>query len=109
MLHRRYVVERLTIGDLDVPLRHADVVVAARAESGRLDWEVVAHTVVPTEVARQLHDLTLSCVVGADESDGRLELATFRGPAFLVRAVERALVFRGDGPLQGVDLTGLSG
>ena len=109
MLHRRFVIARLSIGDRDVPLRHGDVVVAARAETGVLDWEVVVHTMETTTVARQLHELTMSCVVDTRESDGTLELATLSGPAFLVRSVERALVFRGDGPLQGIDLTGLTG
>ena len=71
MLHRRYVLADLHIGDRRVTLRHGDVVIAARAETGALDWEVLAHTVEPVEVARQVHDLTLSCIVGADD-DGAL-------------------------------------
>jgi len=106
MLHRRYVLSELAIGDRRVTLRHGDVVIAARAESGDLDWEVLVHTIEPVDVARKVHLLTLSCIVGANE-DGALQTETMSGPAFLVRAVEHALVFRGDGPLDGIDLTGL--
>ncbi len=108
MLHRRYVLSDLSIGDRRVALRHGDVVIAARAETGSLDWEVLVHTLDPIEVERQVHDLTLGCIVGADD-DGTLLIETLTGPAFLVRSVERALVFRGDGPLDGIDLTALQG
>jgi hypothetical protein len=106
MLHRRYVLADLHVGDRRLTLRHGDVVIAARAESGSLDWEVVVHTLEPVDVARQVHELTLSCIVGADD-DGSLLTETLTGPAFLVRAVDRALVFRGDGPLDGIDLAEL--
>lgn len=108
MLHRRYLISRFEVGGRDVPLRHGDVVVAARAESAQLDWEVIAHALSETAVARTTHDLTMDCVTGFD-SDGTATVERLSGPAFLVRNVDRALVFRGAGPLEGVDLSSLHG
>jgi hypothetical protein len=108
MLHRRYVIHRLEVGGRSIPLRHGDVVVAARAESGQLDWEVVAHALSHTTVPRQTHVLVMECLrVGTD--DAELTVEHLSGTAFLVRNVDRALVFRGDGPLDGVDLSSLLG
>jgi hypothetical protein len=108
MLHRRYLILRLDVGGQTVPLRHADLVVAARAESGQLDWEVVAHATDEMSVARKTHELRMDCVTG-ETDDGEPVVDRLSGPAFLVRNVERALVFRGDGPLDGVDVASLLG
>ncbi len=108
MLHRRYLIHRLDVSGQSVPLRHGDLVVAARAESGQLDWEVVANAMSDTTVARRTHELRMDCVTGADD-DGAPVVEQLSGPAFLVRNVDRALVFRGDGPLDGVDVSSLHG
>jgi hypothetical protein len=50
----------------------------------------------------------MDCVTGATD-DGTPVVEELRGTAFLVRNVERALVFRGDGPLDGVDVSSLLG
>ena len=50
----------------------------------------------------------MDCVTGADD-DGAPLVEQLSGPAFLVRHVDRALVFRGDGPLDGVDVSSLHG
>ncbi|HKY13600.1 MAG TPA: hypothetical protein VJM33_01655 [Microthrixaceae bacterium] len=114
MLHRRYLVSRLRVGGRSLALVHGDLLVAARAETGRLDWEAIVSTVELEEVSQSRHRLELDCVIETDETlptkgavPGHLD--TFRGDAFLVRAVDRALVFRGDGPLEGVDLASLRG
>jgi len=113
VLHTSLLVERLTLGDRDLPLDHASVVVVARAESTELDWEVVAHTREPEPVARGTHGVGLRCVIAVAEeenpTDLRLEAVDLRGPAFLVRSIERTLVLRGTGPLDGFDLGLLRG
>ena len=125
MLHRRFLVSRLRVGGRSLPLMHGDLLVAARAETGRLDWEAIVSTLEIEEVPPSRHHLELDCVVGVahgpgpdleagDDASGAVELETvqletFRGDAFLVRAVDRALVFRGDSPLEGVDLSSLRG
>ena len=108
MLHRRYLIRRLGVGGRTIPLRHGDLVVAARAESGQLDWEVVAYAMSDTVVARRTHELGMECVIGTAE-DGAPMVGQLTGTAFLVRNVQRALVFRGDGPLTGVDVSSLFG
>ena len=123
MLHASLVVDRLVVGGRELAVDHATVVVVARAESAELDWEVVAHTSQVEPLARGPRQLRLSSVgTEAGEVDARGEASDLdevrlvrlvardlQGPAFLVRAVERAVVFRGTGPLDGFDLGRLRG
>lgn len=104
MLHARFIIERLAVDGTDLPLRHGGLVVAARAESPQLDWEVVSRTLGPAALARGRHHLSMRCLDGDPESRRILE-----GPAFLVRRVGDTLVFRGTGTLEGVDVAELSG
>ena len=108
MLHATFTLARLAIGDRELPLVHADVVVVARAESSQLDWEIVARTVAVQAVAPTTHHLRLRAITGADAL-GALEMTDLDGSAFLVRAVEDSLVFRGTGTLGGIDIGDLRG
>lgn len=108
MLHATFTLARLAIGDRELPLVHADVVVVARAESSQLDWEIVARTVAVEDVAPTTHDLRLRAITGTDAL-GALEMTDLSGTAFLVRAVEESLVFRGAGALGGFDIGDLRG
>lgn len=114
VLHASLVVERLAVGGRDLVLDHATVMVVARAESAELDWEVIAHTRQAEPVARGTHELRLRCVTaelvthdGTD--DVRLVAHDLSGTAFLVRTVQRTLVFRGSGTLAGFDVGLLRG
>ncbi|MFZ4516846.1 MAG: hypothetical protein ACOYOP_00535 [Microthrixaceae bacterium] len=108
MLHARLNVHRLHLDGAEVPLRHATLVAVARAESRDLDWEVVADRVhdEPIEMGRRLLDML--CITGAD-TEGHLVLGEFVGEAVVVRVVDRTAVFRGDGPLSGLDADHLLG
>jgi hypothetical protein len=86
----------------------ATLTVVARAESPSLDWEVVAHTVEREPVANAAHPLTMLAITGASP-DGLLDVERLDGEGILVRAVDSALVFRGNGPLEGFDVTALRG
>ena len=108
MLHGTFTLARLAIGDRVLPLVHGDVVVVARAESSQLDWEIIAKTVEVEPVAQRTHDLQIRAITGADEL-GTLEMADLTGSAFLVRAIEDSLVFRGTGHLAGFDIGNLRG
>jgi hypothetical protein len=108
MLHARLHLAQLDADGVPMPLRHADLVVVARAETAALDWEVVAHTIDPHVVAPGHHDLSMSCLHGVDD-DGSLRVIDLAGSAFLVRSVDNAVVFRGSGPLDGFDLELLVG
>lgn len=101
MRHTSHVVERLMLDGRDLPLEHGTVVIVAR-DSGQLDWEVVAQTIELEPVARTRHEVALRVLDGVDES-GRLVFRTLTGPAVFVRAVDRTVVLRGDGELDGVD------
>ena len=107
MLHTSLTIERLVLESRDLPLRHATLMVVARAETPELDWEVVAHTIEPEPVAAGIYNLTLRCLDGLDDT-GDLAFRQLAGSAFLVRSVERALVFRGSGMLDGFERSLLS-
>jgi hypothetical protein len=108
VLHTRLVIHRLEVDDVELPVRFATLVAVARAESGQIDWEVVADCVQP--VARGLGRcrLEMLCITGATDS-GDLNLGEFSGDAVVVRFMDRTLVLRGDGPLAGLDLGDLNG
>jgi hypothetical protein len=103
MLHATLHLAKLDADGVTIPLRHADLLVVARAESAELDWEVVAHSIDQHAVAPGHHDLAMTCIHPAGDG-GSLEIVDLHGSAFLVRAVENALVFRGAGPIEGFDL-----
>ena len=107
VLSTQLIVERIAVGGADIPLRHGTLVVAARAESARLDWEVVVHSLRPAVVAQEAHQLHMRCLGPTDGDE--LGAITLEGPAFLVRSVGQTHVFRGDGPLDGFDIGLLSG
>jgi hypothetical protein len=78
---------------------------AATGSSGvaaSLDWEVVAEATaeVETELGRARLDLVV--ISGADEH-GNIEFSEVRGDAVVVRYLDRSVVWRGDGPLEGFD------
>lgn len=105
MRHVQLVVANAAIEKRPLPLRHGTVQIVERsggAADGSIDWEVVLHTIDPEPVANASHRLHLDLITGVD-GDGRLTTATLSGDAVLVRAVELALVFRGNGPLDGFD------
>jgi len=105
MRHASRIIERLAIGPRDLPLVHATLMVVGR-DGPTLDWEVVANTIESEPVAHDRHDLVLRVLDGVTDH-GRLVMATFSGTAVLVRTVDRTMVFRGDGPLDGFDPAGL--
>lgn len=106
MLHARLAISRLRVDDHPLPLRHGDVVVAARAESGQLDWEAIVSTIEVHDLARSVHHLELICLPTATPEPRTRGLS---GSAFLVRSVETTLVFRGDSVLEGFDVGWLKG
>jgi len=108
VLSTQLVIERILVGEVDVPLRHGTLVVAARVESARLDWEVVVHSLQPVAIAQEAHRLQLRCLVGHDRN-GKPTMIELSGPAFLVRSVGETHVFRGDGALDGFDIGLLAG
>lgn len=97
---RSQMIERLTVSGRDLPLVYGTVMVVDR--DGHLDWEVVVQTRDEEPVARTHHDLELRVLAGVDTS-GQVVTTCLSGRAFFVRAVERVVVFRGDGPLAGID------
>lgn len=108
MLHTRLVVHRLDIDGVELRLRFATVVAVARAESSQIDWEVVADGVEVPDVDHGRHRLDMVCVTGAD-ADGTVETSELAGDAVVVRIVDRTVVLRGDGPLDGLSLSELRG
>lgn len=105
MRHVQLVVATASITERPLPLRHGTVQIVERsggAADGSLDWEVVLHTIEPEPVANASHRLRLDAITGVDRS-GQLTSAALTGDAVLVRSVELALVFRGNGPLDGFD------
>jgi len=108
MLHARFVIAGIAIGGEPTGIRHGGLVVVARAESAQMDWEVVIHTLDEPSVAIGTHQLDLDCVTGADV-DGMVEIDRFTGPAVLVRTAGDAVVFRGTGPIDGIEIGMLRG
>lgn len=108
VLHARLVIHRLLMNGGEVPVKFATVVAVARAESEQTDWEVVAECMaeVPSELGRCRLDMR--CISGATE-DGALEFSDLSGDAIVVRFVDRTIVLRGDGPLDGLSIAQMQG
>jgi len=107
MLHSRFVIADVAVGGSRIGIRHGGLIVATRAGSAQLDWEVVIQSIGDASVTLGTHELHLDCITGAND-DGHLTMTRFSGPALLVRTVGEALVFRGAGPLDGFE-TGMLG
>lgn len=106
MRHAQLHVATITLGPRPLPLRHGTLQVVDRGDDvetgGRLDWELVLHTIDVEPVAPGVHPLSFDLISGTDRS-GRLSTSPISGTAVLVRAVEHALVFRGGSELDGFD------
>lgn len=110
MRHVQLTVATISLGPRALPLRHGTLQVVERIggiADGSLDWEVVLHTIDHEPVANDVHPLTMSVITGADEN-GRLVQHDLGGAAMFVRNVDRTVVFRGNGPLDGFDTAFLS-
>jgi hypothetical protein len=99
MLHTTLPLARLFIGQRELRLTHATLVVVARHENPDLDWEIVAHTVEVEPLARTVHELRFEAIVGLDGD--HLELVDLSGAALVTRTHENAVVLRGNGPIHG--------
>lgn len=108
VFHTRFVIHRLEVDGVDLPLRFATVVAVVRAETEQVDWEVVAECIDPVGTELGRCRVELLCITGADD-DGHLILGEFSGDAVVVRFLERTLVLRGDGPLSGLSIDLMQG
>lgn len=90
--HRRYYIERLRTSGRLVPSVGGDLVVAAKDQTGDIDWELVHRSSRRHPLKQEPYDLEM------EGPDGR-----FCGPAILVRSDGRSHVFRGVGRLDGFD------
>lgn len=93
MRHRSYVVATLALGTDEVAIHHGDLVVASSEGSPDLDWELVARAVDPAPIDQGAHHLTMVTAEGRN----------LHGDAIVVRSVDGTHVFRGAGPLVGVE------
>ncbi len=93
MRHRRFDVAALRLDGADVRLRYADLVVADPDGTDDLQWECIAVPLAFDRLAAGAY------AVAADTLDGR----TLTGDAILVRSVNGTHVFRGAGPLAGIE------
>lgn len=93
MRHARFDVHRLAVDGEDLPLAYGDVLVADQDGNDDLEWEVQVVLLADRAIEQAPYAVALRLL------DGR-EVA---GDAFLVRSNERMHVFRGAGPLIGVD------
>jgi hypothetical protein len=91
--HRSFVVATLALGVDEIPIHHGDLVVAGKESSPDLDWELVAHALDRSPIDQGAHHLTMVTADGRD----------FHGDAIVVRSVAGTHVFRGAGPLVGID------
>ena len=108
MLHAQLTLTSLRWNELDVAIRMATMVVAARAESPQLDWEIIVHGLGQAERWSKRGTVITECVVGVSE-DASLELAAVTGDAFVVRQVDGVTVLRGEGTLDGFQTSWLQG
>ena len=93
MRHRSFVVATLALGVDEIPIHHGDLVVAGTESSTDLDWELVARALHPTPIDHGAHHLTMVTAEGRD----------FHGDAIVVRSIDGTHVFRGAGPLIGIE------
>jgi hypothetical protein len=97
MRHRRYFIESLWTSGLSMPSTGGDLIIAAKEQTGDLDWELIHRSSERVDLRTEPYDLDM---VGPE---GR-----FAGPAILVRSDGRSHVFRGVGTLEGFDTAELS-
>jgi hypothetical protein len=90
MRHRRYYIQTLSTSGRAVPSTGGDLVVAAKEQTGDIDWELIHRSSERYVIKQEPYDLEM---VGPD--------GTFSGPAILVRSDGRSHVFRGVGKLDG--------
>ena len=90
--HRRFYIQTLSTSGRAVPSTGGDLVVAAKTQTGDLDWELIHRSSERCVIRQEPYDLEMSGPEG-----------TFSGPAILVRSDGRSHVFRGVGVLQGFD------
>lgn len=95
--HRRYYIESLWTSGRLVPSSGGDLVVAAKEQTGDLDWELIHRSSRLHRLKQEPYDLEMKGPEGL-----------FTGPAILVRSDGRSHVFRGVGRLDGFDPRDLS-
>lgn len=93
MRHTRFTVATMQVGDDELPLLYADLVVVRHDGADELDWECVATTLPVDAFERAPYRLAMVVL-----EDGRL----LQGDAVVVRSDERGHVFRGVGALHGL-------
>jgi hypothetical protein len=93
--HVRFTLASLEVSGFGVPLQVGDLVVVRHDGATELDWELVATTFPVEPYEREPHQLEMVAL------DGRL----LRGDAVVVRSDEQRHVFRGVGPLAGLQPT----
>jgi hypothetical protein len=91
--HRSFSIAALLIGLDPTTLRYADLVVARNEGAVELDWELMATTLDRSPIEPGAHHLVMDTLEGV-----RLE-----GDAILVRSIDGTHVFRGAGPIEGLD------
>ncbi len=89
--HRRYYIESLRTSGRVMPSRGGDLIVAAKEQTGDIDWELIQRSSKRWPMKQEPYDLEMSGPEGS-----------FSGPAILVRSDGRSHVFRGVGVLEGV-------
>jgi len=90
MRHRRYYIQTLSTSGRVVPSTGGDLVVAAKEQTGDLDWELIHRSSERYVIKQEPYDLEMAGPEGS-----------FSGPAILVRSDGRSHVFRGVGKLEG--------
>jgi len=91
--HAQFTIATLHVGDTELPLMYADLVVVRHDGNDELDWECVAATLPISAYEREPQHLTMVVL-----ADGR----TLRGDAVVVRSDDQRHVFRGVGVLEGL-------
>jgi hypothetical protein len=90
MRHRQFYIRSLRVSGRAAPEVGGDLLVASRAETPDLDWELVYRSSHRWPLDQAPYDLEM------EGPEGR-----FEGPAILVRSDGRSHVFRGVGALDG--------
>lgn len=121
MRHARLVIHRLCLDDVAVRVRFGTLVAVARDQQRSADigdtsidptdgtgvdvdgdWEIVAQLVEEFGGGLGRVGVEALCITGTEPS-GAPVLSTLSGIAAVVRFVDRSIVLRGDGPLDGLD------